>query len=142
MSCVCPMSLSSFIVEAKSHQDRGLRPSAAAQRGGSRAGPQVTPWCGRDPQPPRAPLWAGVPGRGTGLKAGGCFCQILLLLGKVRTTNTRLACLQKPCRGPWVLGAGRLASWRAIHSSLWGPGTGGEPWVLCCTQFLRVTALS
>lgn len=35
MSCVCPMSLSSFIVEAKSHQDRGLRPSAAAQRGGS-----------------------------------------------------------------------------------------------------------
>ncbi|XP_010829049.1 PREDICTED: uncharacterized protein LOC104981574, partial [Bison bison bison] len=29
----------------------------------------------------------------------------------------------KPCRGPWVLGAGRLASWRAIHSSLGGPGT-------------------
>ena len=107
---------------------------------------QVTPRCGQDPQPPRAALWVGVPGRGTGLKAQGCFCETLLLLGQVRTTNTRLACLQQPRRGPRVLGAGRLASWHRCGQLLFTHssgrlGVGGGPWMLCCTQFLRVTAL-
>lgn len=86
------------------------------------------------------------PGQGMVLKALGWFCQILPLWGWVLTTDTCLACLQKPCQGPRVLGAGWPTPWCRCRQlpfpqpSLGGLGTGDGPWMLCFTQLLGVTA--
>lgn len=108
------------------------------------AGPQVTPrvWPGSSAS---ASCSVGLESRAGARAEGSAASCETLLLGRVRTPSTRL-CLpvQQPLPGAPSAGgrpAGILAQVRAAALyPLGAPGRRWGPWVLSCTQFLRVTA--